>query len=311
MSDKNEAKNKFSAMCSQMLPYFALPEFKPETEKNNLQFYHFISQLGLLAWNITLVKPSLAAAVKTLNQISKTAFADSPMILDLLRIAAEWKWNHCRNENVFFSNAEATYYPETGDPGFLIYSENEAAGKGMSFSEFRKAVKNGDAGRNIAILMKERFDLDADLENFLQYRNRFGLPLYTSKQNLAVILFQAFKMLEDIQSEEFLQKLQKNAFLVSSLLFTVIPQHCCYEDAKKHFSELNKTKLFEINKNSSRPFIQELRFAIGLELFYGHDSFLDDWDKIVECALVYVPEQYQNMAENEFRQYVKHLSELS
>ena len=45
----------------------------------------------------------------------------------------------------------------------------------------------------------------------------------------------------------------------------------------------------------------DLKIAIGVELFYGHDTFLGYWNVIVESTLLYIPEQYRQMAENELR----------
>ena len=47
MSVQNEAKTKFAVMCSQMLPYFSLPEFNRETAGNELRKY--LEDLNLLS----------------------------------------------------------------------------------------------------------------------------------------------------------------------------------------------------------------------------------------------------------------------
>lgn len=313
MAVQNEAKTKFAVMCSQMLPYFALPEFNRETWKTNLQFYHFISHLGLLAWNITLVKPSLAAAEKTLNQIRKDAFAGNTMIFHLLRIAAGWKWNYCRNEKVYFAIGEVTYDPETGKAGVTPYFEEEANGEGISFSEFRKELKSGDAGRKIAALMKERLNLEADLENFLQYWNRFGKQVFSSEQTqtLGETLFNVYMLIEEFQADKIIRAEKEIALLTAKMLFKWIPPNCCYETVKKRFPEFYRTKLFEFGECSSYSFVNDLKIAIGVELFYGHDSFLDDWNEIVESTLLYIPEQYRHMAENELRKTLEDLNLLS
>lgn len=308
MPVQNNVKTQFAVMFSQMLPYFSLPEFSRENWKPHLQFYHFISHLGLLAWNITLVKPSLAAAEKTLLQISKAAYADDTVIILLLLTAVRWKWNHCRNEKDFFAMTEVSFDPETGDFGVETYYENEADDEGMSFSEFRNALKSGDARRNITALMKKHTCFDADLENFLQYKNRFGLPIYSMKKDfaeLAKLLFKVFMLFLDIKTKKGIDAVEDLAILITKMLFTGIEPNCRYEDAINLFPEKYRLNLFQFDEKALEPFAVELKVAIGQELLYGHDDFLQDWNKIIEPTLRYIPEQYRDMAENALRKELK------
>ena len=162
--------------------------------------------------------------------------------------------------------------------------------------------------------MSERLNLDADLDNFLQYKNRFGLPVYSMKKGfaeLAKLLFKVFMLFQDIKTEKIMDAVEDSALLVMRLLFNGIQPNCRYEDAINLFTEYYRINLFRFDENASEPFAVELKVAIGQELLYGHDDFLQDWNKIIEPTLRYIPEQYRQMAENELRKLLEDLNLLS
>ena len=300
---QHKSEIEFCALCDAMLEDFALPDLNDENKDLHLRLGNFIAKLSLLAWNVTLVKPSLAAAKKGIEQINRQVFCGDDFTALLLCVAADWKWNKIFACKEYFADGKVSL--EDGRLTFHAIRESEAGGRGILFTEFRKIMKSGNAGRAMAILMKERFNFCYDKDQLLIFKKllQYHQQLFTDEAEFTPLLTLQIRSARLGFSCDSCEDADFSAQLISGLIFSALSVCNGYDDMKKYFVEYCKTEVSTLNNRPDSLIVMLADLALAVELFHGHVYVFDDADLIEETVRDYIPERYLSGSENLLRQY--------
>lgn len=298
MTVKKDSKTRLEELCREVLMFhtpYNLQEGKAVAEKN-LACYDLAVKLTLLAWNTTLVKSSLSAVEKTLDLINDHAFKGSKYTGDLLNLAAGEKWACDRHYQEYFSYAEAVLTEDGAE--IRIYRENESAGRGIGFDEFRQTMKRDNSGRGIAHLLAERFDAGPEKAELLNFDKEAEFPIFFDREEFIKILFKTFVFIFSAKSEAEGEFIWENIIeTLTKALWHAREMNFSYTKLISNVSDLYQDvftrKLRDIEKDICRSFF----FAIGVEVLYGHIDTVEDWDQLQKLSMEYIPEAYRGIAD--------------
>ncbi len=298
MSVKKDSKTQLINLCQEMW-YFFTPydscEDKDIAEKN-LACYDLTVKLTLLSWNTALVKSSLSAVEKTLELINLRAYNGNDLTEDLLNLAAERTWENCRSSLEYFAFAEAVL--TDGKAEIRVYRENEANGKGICFEEFRKTMKKDNSGRGIAIFLAERFDAGPEKAELLDFEDEVELPVYFSESSIAEALYDNLTDIfspKSLDDEDFFRKMVEH---LAPKLWNLAETSMRYEDTVDGLPKILSLWNPMTPKHAEVKIVTYFYTVFGVEVLYGHEDLLDDWEHLNNLTMRCIPEEYRSLADN-------------
>ena len=298
MSVKKDSKTQLIELCQGMWLFFTPYNFNEDKgiAEKNLACYDLIVKLTLLSWNTALVKSSFSAVEKTLELINLRAYNGSEFTEDVLHLAAERAWEDSRRDLEYFAFAEAVL--TDGKAEIRVYRENEAVGMGIRFEEFRKMMKKDNSGRSIACLLAERFDAGPEKSVLLKYENPANCPVYDELEDFTESLYDAYDFIYLPESDKDSDVIMKIIREMEPGLWEIGKLCLNYEDVITYIPEKYRTELFQVSNDIECEIRSAFHFAVGIEILYGHDDVVNDWNHLLELTMQYIPEACRNLADN-------------